>query len=202
MAALSANSGGCKYGLWLGLGVLAARYLGGEYNRLLRDALRSIRVVTCVRTFAFLLRACMHACVRVCGCVYFCVREMLPATDGQRRRRSEAKRGEARRGEAKRSEVAAENVCDPSLPGRARERIDRMRTGHAMRRAKRSPWFLRRSPSAFCRTDVSTWSPFFSSLFLRLFLLGSVLREPRVRRTFASPSTSVSLPSESLFWNS
>ncbi|KAG5348460.1 BMR1B protein, partial [Acromyrmex charruanus] len=28
MAALSANSGGCKYGLWLGLGVLAARYLG------------------------------------------------------------------------------------------------------------------------------------------------------------------------------
>ncbi|TGZ52607.1 hypothetical protein DBV15_07087 [Temnothorax longispinosus] len=33
MAALSANTGGCKYGLWLGLGVLAARCLGGEYSR-------------------------------------------------------------------------------------------------------------------------------------------------------------------------
>lgn len=68
MAVLSASRDrrGCKYGLWLGLGVLAARCLGGEYSRVCAMC-RGARA--CVRTVHTLLWMRVW-CVRAPGCVY------------------------------------------------------------------------------------------------------------------------------------
>lgn len=67
MAGISASRDrrGCKYGLWLGLGVFAARCLGGEYDRPVRRAVRRTRyalISPCVRGYPSAM--CVCVCLR------------------------------------------------------------------------------------------------------------------------------------------
>lgn len=99
MAALSASTGGCKYGLWLGLIVFAVRSFGGEYSR---PCVTRYVARACVRTCSLCAYACMCACLSPC----------VGARDADRRRQ--------RRRKARCVENVASRGC-------REERIDRMR---------------------------------------------------------------------------
>lgn len=143
---------GCKYGLWLGLGVFAARCLGGEYNRLCvmcRDATRTQRMYTLFCVCWVRAYVCMMLPTARCG-------ERVPSLPGRRHRSDADYLRETRscRGRL----PSASQMCDPTSVISSDDRIFLYLVSLVEKHAFVSlPVLPERLTSTTCSSDRRIW---------------------------------------------